>query len=333
MMSILCWKWSLYSTWPFSLSSFKSSLMLSMLLSVEELELLIIFYCHVFENHLHFFPLWLSFPSTSSYYHQAMVPILRHIVITDFHPVLVAAQSSTVFLLLQEQNMYLNTPPSWSSWNYLSNEPLYAWNGFRTRELCLFYSGDTICSRLISDCAALNVSVVSPCTGLQNWWFLMRWKGDLKDLLNINFSSIVYLWTRAQILMENSDFPLKPCRWLTILIAIGQELMGTLLHAYKNKSNAHSTPGVMVGSRNNYQQTKCIPKILTCGIVYLVKRKENLMSVRACKWKNENERKAYKQIQCLHLVLNTMFTTSLPNSSIAIKIYLSKVKTPCLSLD
>jgi hypothetical protein len=31
----------------------------------------------------------------------------------------------------------------------------------------------------------------------------------------------------------NSDFPLKPSRSLTILIAIGQELMGTLLHAYK----------------------------------------------------------------------------------------------------
>jgi hypothetical protein len=49
--------------------------------------------------------------------------------------------------------------------------------------------------------------------------------------------------------------------------------------------------------------------------------------------KNMNERKAYKQRQCLHLVLNPIFTTSLPNSSIVIKIYLSKVKTPCLSLD
>jgi hypothetical protein len=73
--------------------------------------------------------------------------------------------------------------------------------------------------------------------------------------------------------------------------------------------------------------------ILTCGIAYLVKRKENLMSVRACKWKNANEKKAYKQSQSLHLVLDTMFTTRLSNSSIAIKIYLSKVKTPCLSQD
>jgi hypothetical protein len=71
------------------------------------------------------------------------------------------------------------------------------------------------------------------------------------------------------------------------LIAIGQELMGTLRHAYQNKSNAHSTPGVMVGSSNDCQQTKYIPKIFTCGIAYLVKRKENLMNVRACKCKWE----------------------------------------------
>jgi hypothetical protein len=175
--------------------------MLSMLLSVEELELLVIPYCHVFENHIHFFPLWLICPSTS-YYHQAMVPILRHIVITDFHVVLVAASSSTVFLLLPEQNMYWNTPPSWSSWNYLSNKLSFAWNRFRTRELCLFYSGDAICPRLISDCTTLNVSAISPCMCLQNWWFLMHWKGYLKEILNINFYSIVYLWTHAQILME-----------------------------------------------------------------------------------------------------------------------------------
>jgi hypothetical protein len=41
----------------FSLSSFKSSPMLSMLLSVEELESLVVPYFHVFENCLHFLPL------------------------------------------------------------------------------------------------------------------------------------------------------------------------------------------------------------------------------------------------------------------------------------
>jgi hypothetical protein len=203
MTSILCWRWSLYSTWPFSLSSFKPPPMLSVLLSVEDLELLVIPYCYVFENHLYFLSLWLICPSTS-YYHQSMVPILHHIVITNFHPVLVAASSSTVFLLLTEQNMYWNTPPSWSSWIYLSNEPSYAWNGFWTRDLCLFYSGDAICPRLISDCAALNVFAISPCTGLQNWWFLMRSKGDLKELMNMNITSIVHLWSCAQTLIETA---------------------------------------------------------------------------------------------------------------------------------
>jgi hypothetical protein len=64
--------------------------------------------------------------------------------------------------------MYWNTPPIWSSWNYLSNKPSYAWNGLRTRELCPFYSGDAICLRLISDCATLNVSAISPCMRLKN---------------------------------------------------------------------------------------------------------------------------------------------------------------------
>jgi hypothetical protein len=92
------------SFYPFIIQIFP---MLSMLLSMEELESLVIPYCHVFENHLHSsLPLLLSCPSTSSYYHQVMVLILYHIVITDSHPVLVAASSSTVFPLLPEQNMY-----------------------------------------------------------------------------------------------------------------------------------------------------------------------------------------------------------------------------------
>jgi flagellar biosynthesis protein FlhB len=52
--------------------------------------------------------------------------------------------------------------------------------------------------------ATLNVSTISPCTGLQNWWFLMHWKEGLKELLNIKFSFIVHLWTCAQILMETA---------------------------------------------------------------------------------------------------------------------------------
>jgi hypothetical protein len=70
--------------------------------------------------------------------------------------------------------------------------------------LCQFYSGDAICPRLILYCAALNGFAISHCTSLQNWWFLMHWKQGLKELLKIKFSSIVHLWTCAQIMMETA---------------------------------------------------------------------------------------------------------------------------------
>jgi hypothetical protein len=194
MISILWWRWSLNSMWPFSLLSFKSFPMLRIFLRVEELESLLIAMClRIIFTYL---PLYLSCLPTS-YCHHAMVPIICDIVITGFHHVLVAALSS-----IPVQKMYWITPPSWSSWNYLSNEPSFTWNGFRTRELCLFYSGDAICPKLISDCVAHYISAISPCTGLQNWWSLMFWKEDLKELMNIKLSSIVHLWTRAQILLE-----------------------------------------------------------------------------------------------------------------------------------
>jgi hypothetical protein len=294
--------------------------MLSVLLSVEELELLVIPYCHLFENNIHFLSLWLICPSTASYYYQAMVPILRHIVITDFHPILVAASSSTVFLLLPEQNMYGSTLPSWSLWNYLSNEPSNAWNGFRTRELCLFYSADAICPRRFQTAQHsmfLLYLLVRVFTIDDSWCVRKEIWRSFWILLFFHCTSL----NTCSNLDGNSNFLLKPCRWLMTLIAIGQELMGTICHACKNKSNAHSTPGVMVGSGNNCQQAKYTPKILTCGIAHPVKRKENLMGVRACRWKNANERKGYKQWQCLHQVLNTMFTTRLLKKMPLVKHY------------
>jgi hypothetical protein len=55
-----------------------------------------------------------------------------------------------------------------------------------------------------------------------------------------------------------------------ILIAIGQELMETLLHAYKTNLMNILPPGLWSGV-DNCQQTKYIPKIITCGIAHLVK--------------------------------------------------------------
>jgi hypothetical protein len=62
----------------------------------------------------------------------------------------------------------------------------------RTRELRPFYFGDEIFPE-ISERATLNVFSITPCTGLQTRWFLMRWNGNLMELLNISFSSFVHL--------------------------------------------------------------------------------------------------------------------------------------------
>jgi hypothetical protein len=56
----------------------------------------------------------------------------------------------------------------------------------------------------ISERATLNVFSITPCTGLQTRWFLMRWNGNLMELLNISFSSSVHLWTRSQIDENNN---------------------------------------------------------------------------------------------------------------------------------
>jgi hypothetical protein len=53
-----------------------------------------------------------------------------------------------------------------------------------------------------------------------------------RSFLNLIFFHCISL-NMCSNLDGNNNFPLKTCRWLTILIAIGQEFMGTLLHAYK----------------------------------------------------------------------------------------------------
>jgi hypothetical protein len=79
-----------------------------------------------------------------------------------------------------------------SAQNFLSNESLFAQIVLRTRELRPFYFGDEICPE-ISERATLNVLSVTPCTGLQTRWFLMRWNGNLMELLDTSFSPFVHL--------------------------------------------------------------------------------------------------------------------------------------------
>jgi hypothetical protein len=79
-----------------------------------------------------------------------------------------------------------------SAQNFLSSESLFAQIGLRTRELRPFYFGGEICPE-ISERATLNVFSITPCTGLQIRWFLMRWNDSLMELLNISFSLFVHL--------------------------------------------------------------------------------------------------------------------------------------------
>jgi hypothetical protein len=76
--------------------------------------------------------------------------------------------------------------------NFLSNESSFAQIRLRKRELHPFYFGDEIRPE-ISERATLNVFSITPCTGLQTRWFLMRWNGNLMELLDISFSPFVHL--------------------------------------------------------------------------------------------------------------------------------------------
>jgi hypothetical protein len=66
-----------------------------------------------------------------------------------------------------------------------------------------FYFGDEICPET-SERATLNVFSITPCTGLQICWFLMRWKDNLIELLNISFSSFLLLRTSSNIEEDSS---------------------------------------------------------------------------------------------------------------------------------
>jgi hypothetical protein len=176
------WRWFLYSMWPFSFSSFKSPLMLSMLLSVEELESLIIPYCHVFENHLHF----LFFTSVSL---QLLLIVIKPWFQSFLKPSSTTSSSSCCcfifysFFLFREHKMYWNTTLDQSPWNYISNEPPFAWNGFRTRELCPFYSGDAICNfhnvqrpMFMSYLLVWVFKFIDiRCVGIITWWSYRFW--------------------------------------------------------------------------------------------------------------------------------------------------------------
>jgi hypothetical protein len=67
----------------------------------------------------------------------------------------------------------------------------------RTRELRPFYFVCASCPRLISECVTPKDLVVTSCTGLIKCWFLMHWKVELMEHLNIQFFPFLHLLTCA----------------------------------------------------------------------------------------------------------------------------------------
>jgi hypothetical protein len=102
-----------------------------------------------------------------------------------------------VFLIIPELSMYWTITPLQSAWNYLSNEWSFISIRFRTRELRPFYFFSASCPRLISECVTPKDLAVTSCACLLKCWFLMNWKVDLMEHLNIQFFPFVHLWTCA----------------------------------------------------------------------------------------------------------------------------------------
>jgi hypothetical protein len=99
------------------------------------------------------------------------------------------------------------------AWNFLSIKYLFTPNGLRLSELYPFYSGATICQKLISDCTSLNGFAISPCTGLQIHWSWMYWNWHLMDLMIFNFSSL-NMSDQVLNIDENSDV----CFWGSVTV-------------------------------------------------------------------------------------------------------------------
>jgi hypothetical protein len=117
--------------------------------------------------------------------------LLFHRYVLLYHPSVLPSLHE-FFSLMPEQKVYPSSTPLHSEQNFLSNESLFSQIRLRTRELRPFYFGDEICPE-ISEPATLNVFSITPCTGLQTCWFLMRWNGNLMELLDTSFSPFVHL--------------------------------------------------------------------------------------------------------------------------------------------
>ena len=81
--------------------------------------------------------------------------------------------------------------------NLLSNKSSFAQNAFHLRELCPFFRHCNLPRADFSTCI-YDVWDIAPPVGLQLYRSWMRWTEDLMEILNIQLSCIVNLWTCAQ---------------------------------------------------------------------------------------------------------------------------------------
>ena len=83
-------------------------------------------------------------------------------------------------------------------------------------------------SRDISERAALKYFTITLHTDLHNSWFLMRWKEDLMEIYNIQFSHMVLLWSWMKMSSQqqyfgDDDDPIARFSFRTCFIPIAWE--------------------------------------------------------------------------------------------------------------
>jgi len=149
--------------------------------------------------------------------------------------------------------MYWNIAPLRSAQIFLSNESSSAQNWFRTRELCPLYPSAVICSEfqnaqrpkflpylLVQVFKFIDLGCVG--TGI-SWSFWIS-----------TFSSL-YISFHVQNSMKTAGLALELWRCWRIWFLLWSRIYGNALSCLQNNSSAQSTPKVIVGSRDNCQQT------------------------------------------------------------------------------
>jgi hypothetical protein len=202
-----------------SFTSLKSSPMLSMLLSVKELESLVILEvllpC-VWKSSSLLCICYRNCPST-----ETMDPILHHIIITNFSCHSCCCLIFHRFYSTSHIEKCTKTPLQIEVPEIIFPTSHHSHETGSEQESCAYF---TPAMQTVRNFQNVQHSMFLPyllvrvfkflvlgCIGIITWWSF--W-----------FLTFLPLYRSKHMLKPwgNNDFPLKPCRWLTILIAIGQ---------------------------------------------------------------------------------------------------------------